>query len=44
MSQRDKYHDPCKAARIKDGWVVTNDPLRLEYGGKKCTSIWEPRR
>lgn len=34
MSQRDKYHVPCKAALIKDGWVVTNDPLRLEYGGK----------
>ena len=35
MPARDTYHDQCKAALIKDGWVVTDDPLRLEYGGRK---------
>ena len=34
MPARDKYHDPFKAALIKDGWVITDDPLRLEYGGR----------
>src|SRR5262245_16308685 len=34
MSARDKYHDPCKKALIKDGWKITDDPLRLEYGSK----------
>jgi hypothetical protein len=35
MPARDTYHDQCKAALIKDGWIVTDDPLRLEYGGRK---------
>jgi len=35
MPARDKYHYQCKAALIKDGWIVTDDPLRLEYGGRK---------
>jgi hypothetical protein len=34
MPARDRYHDACKAALIKDGWIVTDDPLHLEYGGK----------
>ncbi len=34
MPARDKYHNQFKAALIKDGWVVTDDPLRLEYGGR----------
>jgi hypothetical protein len=34
MPARDKYHEPCKAALIKDGWIVTDDPLHLEYGTK----------
>jgi hypothetical protein len=34
MSARDRYHEPCKAALIKDGWIVTDDPLYLKYGAK----------
>jgi XisH protein len=34
MPARDKYHDPCKEALIKDGWVITDDPLHLKYGGQ----------
>jgi XisH protein len=35
MPARDVYHGACQAALIKDGWTITDDPLRLEYGGKK---------
>jgi XisH protein len=35
MPARDKYHDQFKAALVKDGWIVTHDPLRLEYGGRR---------
>lgn len=35
MSARDKYHDPCKAALIKDGWKITSDPLYLKYGSQE---------
>ncbi len=34
MPAKDIYHDAVKNALIKDGWTITNDPLRLSYGGK----------
>jgi hypothetical protein len=34
MPARDKYHGQFKAALIKDGWLVTDDPLYLKYGAK----------
>ena len=34
MSAKDRYHDCVKNALIKDGWVITHDPLRLSWGGK----------
>ena len=34
MSARDKIHNAVKAALIKDGWMITHDPLRLQYRGK----------
>jgi hypothetical protein len=34
MSARDRYHDCVRSALIKDGWVITHDPLRLSWGGK----------
>ncbi|NER00533.1 MAG: fatty-acid oxidation protein subunit alpha [Cyanothece sp. SIO2G6] len=33
MSVRDIFHDAVKTALIKDGWTITDDPLRLEVGG-----------
>ena len=33
-SAKDRYHDCVKNALIKDGWVITHDPLRLPWGGK----------
>ena len=34
MPARDIYHDAVKAALNNDGWTVTHDPYRLDYGGK----------
>ncbi len=34
MSAKDRYHDCVKNALIKDGWVITHDPLRLPWGKK----------
>lgn len=34
MPAKDKYHDAVKNALIKDGWVITHDPLTLPFGLK----------
>lgn len=34
MPARDVFHDVLKNALIKDGWVITHDPLRLKWGSK----------
>jgi hypothetical protein len=34
MPARDIYHDHVKRALVKDGWAITHDPLKLEWGGK----------
>jgi len=34
MPARDFYHEKVKAALIKDGWEITHDPLRLNWGNK----------
>jgi len=34
MPARDMYHNAVKAALITDGWSITHDPYRIEYGGK----------
>lgn len=34
MPAKDFYHDSVKNALIKDGWVITHDPLRLKWGAK----------
>ena len=32
MPAKDIYHDTVKNALIKDGWTITDDPLRLRWG------------
>lgn len=32
MPARDIYHDTVKRALEKDGWTITDDPLRLQVG------------
>jgi hypothetical protein len=32
MAQRDIYHEACKNALTKDGWIITHDPLILSFG------------
>lgn len=34
MPVRDLYHNAVKAALIADGWTITHDPYRVEYGGR----------
>ncbi len=34
MSSRDLYGEVVKKALVKDGWLITDDPLTLSYGGK----------
>lgn len=34
MPAKDIYHDVVKAALVKDGWLITHDPLRLRLGSK----------
>jgi hypothetical protein len=31
---KDTYHNQVKRALIKDGWTITHDPLRLQWGIK----------
>lgn len=31
MPRRDIYHECVKAALEKDGWIITDDPLRLDW-------------
>ena len=35
MPAKDLLHDCVKNALIKDGWKITDDPLRLKYKGRK---------
>lgn len=32
MSARDVFHDAVKNALIKDDWMITDDPLKLDFG------------
>lgn len=32
MSARDIFHNAVKIALEKDGWIITHDPLALEFG------------
>ena len=34
MPARDLFHDTVRRALVKDGWIITHDPLRLSWGGK----------
>lgn len=34
MSARDRYHPHVRHALEKDGWTITDDPLRLRIGRK----------
>ncbi len=29
---RDLFHNSVKSALINDGWIITHDPFRVEYG------------
>ena len=35
MPALDLYHQAVRNALIKDGWLITNDPLTVEFGGER---------
>lgn len=35
MPARNKYHDAVIQALEADGWTITDDPLQIEYGGRR---------
>jgi hypothetical protein len=35
MPAKDKFHDEVVAALIAEGWTITDDPLRIGYGGQE---------
>ncbi|MBD2446934.1 XisH family protein [Nostoc sp. FACHB-152] len=39
MSARDKFHNAVKQGLEKEGWIITHDPLRIEYGEEDKISI-----
>jgi hypothetical protein len=34
MPAKDLYHDAVVHALVADGWTITDDPLRIGYGGQ----------
>jgi hypothetical protein len=34
MPAKDIYHEQVVDALIKDGWIITHDPLRIQWGPK----------
>ena len=34
MAAKDIFHENVKEALIKDGWMITHDPLRIAFKGK----------
>ena len=34
MPAKDRYHDHVRNALIRDGWQITHDPYRLQWGPK----------
>jgi hypothetical protein len=35
MPAKDLYHDAVVTALTGEGWIITDDPLKLTYGGQK---------
>ena len=35
MPQQDFYHSTVRNALVKDGWMITDDPYRLDYKGTR---------
>jgi len=32
MPRKDAFHEIVKTALVKDGWIITHDPLILKFG------------
>lgn len=36
MSAKDLYHETVKIALLKEGWIITDDPLQLKIGTRNA--------
>ncbi len=32
MAAKDNFHEVVKISLVKDGWIITHDPLKVKYG------------
>jgi hypothetical protein len=39
MSARDRFHNAVKKALQKEQWMITHDPLRIEFGKDDLVEI-----
>lgn len=39
MSAKDRFHDVVKQGLQKEHWVITHDPLRIEFGADDIIKI-----
>lgn len=39
MSAKDRFHDAVKQGLQKEQWVITHDPLRIEFGADDIVKI-----
>lgn len=35
MPVKDIFHEAVRNALVKDGWTITDDPLKLKFNGKR---------
>ena len=42
MAADDRIYQGVKAALIKDGWTIVDDPLKIIYKDVFCSPIWPP--
>lgn len=39
MSAKDRFHDAVKQGIQKEQWIITHDPLRIEFGANDIVKI-----
>ncbi|MGK7892932.1 MAG: element excision factor XisH family protein [Xenococcus sp. (in: cyanobacteria)] len=47
MSAKDYFHQAVRAGLIKDGWVITHDPLYLDFDNARVQInilVYEPNQ
>ena len=42
MSAKDHFHQAVRAGLIKDGWIITHDPLFLDFDNARIQNLAVP--